>query len=161
MSDIVDLFGDPVPSNHGARGRPAHAPSRASRDKVNLLLALGWSNERIANAIGVSAPTLRKCYRGELKTRLLARDRLDARVAEKLFEGVNAGNVGAVKEFRKLVERNDQMEAARSFDRPTAQAAKPKAEKLGKKEAARKAAETAGADSEWGSDLMFPGSRPN
>ncbi len=42
--------------------------SRANRDKVSLLLALGWSNVRIANAVGISAPTLRKCYRAELKT---------------------------------------------------------------------------------------------
>ncbi len=72
---------------------------------------------------------------------------------------MNAGNVGAVKEFRKLLERNDQMEAARSFDRPAPSPVKAKAEKLGKKEAARLAAEKAGADSEWGSDLMFSGSR--
>lgn len=159
MTDTVDLFGDPVPANHGRRGRPAHAPSRSTRDKVSLLLAMGWANPRVANALGVSLPTLRRYYGAELKVALMARDRLDARMAEKLFEGVNAGKVPAIKEMRKLLERNDQMNAARSFGVP-AETTPAAAAKIGKKEAARLAAETAGAGSEWGDDLSF-GSKLN
>ena len=131
----LDLFGDPIPENHGRRGRPAHVPTAANRDKVNLLLAFGWGNERIANAIGISEPTLRRSYKRELKIRLLMRDRLDARLAEKLMAGVNEGNVGAIKEFRKLLEHNDRMTAEASFKSRAAHRSEPAAkdEKLGKK----------------------------
>jgi hypothetical protein len=55
-------------------------------------------------------PTLRKHYFSELKLRGVARDRLDARLAMKLWEQVEAGNVGAMREFQKLLERNDLMQ---------------------------------------------------
>lgn len=134
MSENVDLFGDPIPDPKG-RGRPTYVPTQLARDKVAMLLAFGWSNERIANAIMISLPTLRRAFRVELKVRTIMRDRLDARVAEKLMEGVNAGNVGAIKEFRKLLERNDQMSSERSFlERAKTDQAPAKAEeKLGKK----------------------------
>ena len=133
MSTDLDLFGDPVPQARG-RGRPQHVPTKANRDRVLLGLALGWSGERIANGMAISLPTLRKFYAKELKTREIARDRMDLRIAEKLFEGVNAGNVGATKEFRKVVERNDMMsaaEAARFKPRTEPEDEKPK--DLGKK----------------------------
>ncbi|WP_019998760.1 hypothetical protein [Aureimonas ureilytica] len=134
MSHDVDLFGDPIPPGHGRRGRPAHVPTRASRDKVLIGLALGWSNERIANGMGLSLPTLRKAYAAELKTREMARDRMDLRIVEKLFEGVNAGNVGAIKELRKVVERNDMMVAADAARFKPREAEEEKSKPLGKKE---------------------------
>lgn len=132
MTDRVDLFGDPVPENHGRRGRPAHAPSQRLRDKVSLLLSQGWSNERIANAIGISLPVLRRCYRIELKQRAFAADRRDARLLEVLFEGVNAGKVPAIKLFLKMVERNDMMLAEQRV-RERGQSDDRSDEKLGKK----------------------------
>ena len=58
----LDLFGDPV-RVPGRRGRPQHVASQRNRDKVVMLLALGWSNDRIANALVVSLPTLRPSLR--------------------------------------------------------------------------------------------------
>lgn len=133
MSDDVDLFGDPLPPVRG-RGRPAHKASQASRAKVQLGLALGWSNERIANGLAISLPTLRKFYDKELKTREMARDRMDLRIVEKLFEGVNDGNVGAIKELRKVIERNDLMVAADAARfKPRAEPEQEKPKELGKK----------------------------
>lgn len=134
MTEVFDLFGDPVPQSRG-RGRPPYLPTQLARDKVTMLLAFGWSNERIANAMVISLPTLRRAFGRELKIRMIQRDRLDARVAEKLMDGVNAGNVGAIKEFRKLLERNDQMTAEQNFHNRYKAEPKPAAveEKLGKK----------------------------
>ncbi|WP_257164672.1 hypothetical protein [Bradyrhizobium sp. SRS-191] len=80
-----------------------------------MLVALGWSNPRIAAALYVTLPTLRKHYFSELKFREVARDRLEAGIAMKLWEGVQAGSVPAIKEFRSYLDRSDRMEAERSM----------------------------------------------
>ncbi|MAQ82239.1 MAG: hypothetical protein CMH12_03290 [Maritimibacter sp.] len=149
-----DLFGDPVVLPNGKRGRPKHRPSQKLRDKVLMLLALGWRNERIANAIGVTQPTLRKHYGSELKLRQIQRDRLDAWRFEKVVHQAEAGNVGALRLLQQMLEKNDAMEASASLTGD--QERGEKTEKLGKKEAANRAAERAiaGDDAgEWGSDL--------
>lgn len=138
MSAIFDLFGDPVPANWGERGRPEHIASQQNRNKVSMLVAFGWSNARIAAAMFVTQPTLRKHYFSELRFRAVARDRLDAGLAMKLWDQVQEGNVGAIKEFRKLLERNDLMlygQTSRPSDSPV------KKLKLGKKESALLAAQ--------------------
>lgn len=136
---VVDLFGDPVPANWGMRGRPEHVVSAQNRAKVNMLLALGWSNKRIAAALFITQPTLRKHYFSELRFRTVARDRLDAAIAMKLWDGVQDGNVGAIKEFRKFMEHNDLMLYGQTSRPPSP--TKPKPIKLGKKEAERQAAQ--------------------
>jgi hypothetical protein len=109
MSEILDLFGDPVPEGWGRRGRPQHIATQQNRNKVMMLLAFGWNNERIARALGITLPTLRRNYFRELKFRDEQRDWLDASLAARLWEQVEAGNVAAMKEFPQLVERNDLM----------------------------------------------------
>lgn len=132
MDEILDLFGEPVPANWGERGRPQHIASQKNRNRVSMLVALGWSNARIAAALFVTLPTLRKHYFSELKFRDVARDRLNATMATKLWELFMAGNVAAGKEFRDFVEKNDLMLYGQA-----AQPSKPeKPAKLGKKEAA-------------------------
>jgi hypothetical protein len=158
-----DLFGLPIPDGRGKRGRPVHFVTPENRNKVSMLLALGWTNERIANALGISQPTLRKNYFHELKRKLLARDMMDAKRIEKLWQlGMEKDNVAALKEFARLVEQQDAKNAARNFagdddyDDDT-----PKTEKVGKKEQAQLDAEAIGAGSDgWDSDLAFRG-RPN
>lgn len=134
-----DLFGDLVPENWGGRGRPAHIATQENRNRVTMLLAFGWSNERIAGAIGVTPPTLRKCYKAELKIRGEARDRLDARTAMLLWDQFQGGDASAGREFRKLLERNDLMGGARPGRVAPAEKG-AKGPKVGKKEAARQAA---------------------
>jgi hypothetical protein len=141
MDEIFDLFGDPVPSNWGGRGRPQHIPTQQNRNRVSMLVALGWSNERIAAALYVTQPTLRKHYFSELRFREVARDRLEAGVAMKLWEGVQSGSVSAIRAFRDFVDRNDLMLYGHTA-KPAESAAMPaKPAKLGKKEAAALAAQ--------------------
>lgn len=102
-----------------------------------MLVALGWSNKRIADALFITLPTLRKHYFSELKFRDVARDRLNATMATKLWDLFMAGNVAAGKEFRDFLEKNDLMLFGQ-----TEQPRKPeKPPKLGKKEAAALAAQ--------------------
>jgi hypothetical protein len=106
------LFGWQHAPNLGGRGRPPHVRTDETSNKIKLLLALGWSNERIANAVGITQPTLRKHYFSELKVRMIARDALDARRAELLWSQVERGNVGAMKAFHQLLLDNDRMKIA-------------------------------------------------
>ena len=144
MSEIFDLFGDPVPANWGQRGRPEHIPSQQNRNRVSMLVALGWSNARIAAAMYVTLPTLRKHYFSELKFREVARDRLDANIATKLWALFMDGNVAAGKEFRKFMEVNDRMELERSMAATPSDNRAP--ENIGKKQLAARRAVDADAD---------------
>lgn len=154
MSVNFDLFGQPVRDGYGKRGRPPYEPNDRDRNKIKLLLALGWTLTKIANALCVSPATVKRYFRAELKERDAMRDRLDARRFEIAMEQANAGNVAALKELSKMIERSDLMlvdlrlRAAHEGNTPD------KEEKVGKKEAARQAAKTAGEGSDWGSDLL-------
>ena len=159
MSENLDLFGHVIPDWKGKRGRPPYEPTESDRNKIKLLLALGWSIERMANGIGVSPATVKRHFRAELKVRGAMRDRLEARRFELAMEMANAGNVAALKELGKMIERSDMMlidDRLRQAQDKVAPAAKE--EKLGKKEAQREAARTAGEGSSWGADLI-PGAR--
>lgn len=154
MAENFDLLGDPIPENWGKRGRPQHIATQKNRSKVMMLLAMGWSNERIAQALGITAPTLRKNYFRELKVREDARARLDGALADRLWTKAMGGSVAALKEFRKLMERNDLMLGQHQFYHPQPEQ-KKKDPKLGKKEQAALDAETAGQDTGWGDDLRL------
>ena len=144
MSEIFDLFGDPVPANWGQRGRPEHVASQQNRNRVSMLVALGWGNTRIAKAMLITLPTLRKHYFSELKFRDVARDRLNANLATKLWVLFMEGNVAAGKEFRKLLEVNDRMEIERDMGSQPASTDKTPA--LGKKDLDKRRAADADAD---------------
>jgi hypothetical protein len=70
------------------------------------LLAQGWTTERIANAIGITQPTLRKHYFSLLKARERARDQVTARRIFALHAEAFGGNVAAIKELNRLEERD-------------------------------------------------------
>lgn len=109
----MDLFGYPDRPGRGQRGRPRFQPTPRDRNRVRLLLALGWSNPRIASAIEVSLPTLHRYFKLELREREAMRDRLDARRFEIAMEQANTGNIAALKELGSMIERNDRMEIER------------------------------------------------
>lgn len=115
MEPEFDLFGEVVPPWLGKRGRPPFQPTDKIRNKVKLLLALGWSIERIANGISVSPATLKRYFRAELKVRAAMRDRLDARRFEIAMEQANAGNITALRELAAMIDRNDRMEIERDM----------------------------------------------
>src|SRR5207248_11126202 len=95
VAQTFDLFGDPVPENWGKRGRPQHVATQENRNKVSMLLAFGWNNERIARSLHITPPSLRKHYFSELRYRNETRDRLDAALAMTLWRQVEGGNVSA------------------------------------------------------------------
>jgi hypothetical protein len=154
MDPIFDLFGDPVPANRGGRGRPEHVATQENRNKVNMLLALGWGNDRIANALHITPPTLRKHYSFELRFRDTARDRLDARLSMKFWEQFMGGNTGAGREFVRLLERNDMAFSRRPAPAPAREAETKTASKLGKKEALDREAQTGHEGTGWGALLQ-------
>lgn len=134
VTENFNLFGEPWVEKPTKRGRPPHEVNKKTRNRVSMLVALGWTNPRIAAALGVTLPTLHKYYFYELRQREVARDRLDMRRLELAWELAEAGNVGAFKEFGKLVERNDRMEAEREVgSKPKADEKVGAAEKVGKK----------------------------
>lgn len=153
MAEDFDLFGHPVREGFGRRGRPPYEPTERDRNKIKLLLALGWSNERLANALNISPATLKRYFRAELKARDAMRDRLDARRFEIAMEQANAGNVAALKELGRMLEQSDLalMGAQASHRRKSED---EKTEKLGKKEQAMRDARTAHEGSGWGSLLQ-------
>ncbi|UCI23692.1 AraC family transcriptional regulator [Mesorhizobium sp. B2-8-5] len=144
MEPNFDLFGHPVREGFGNRGRPPYEPTEKDRNKVKLLLALGWANQRIANALGVSPATLKRYFRADMRERDAMRDRLDARRFEIALEQANAGNVTALRELGAMIDRNDRMtiEASmgkgRDDDKPV--------ERVGKKVIDEQRAHAADAD---------------
>ena len=154
FQQVRDLFGDLVTLASGRRGRPAHEATQKNRNKVIMLLAMGWNNERIAHALHVSLPTLRKHYFSELRAREMQRDRFDAWRFETLADKAGTGDVSAMKELGRMVERNDRMRAAAIFDEDDL----PKKQPEGKKAQAKMAAKDALRDDAWGGDLLPGGS---
>lgn len=110
-----------------------------------MLVAAGWSNARIAAALYITVPTLRKHYFSELHFRAVARDRLNANMMTKLFELFMAGNVAAGREFRDLMRENDRMEIERSMSSQPKHDDE-KSPRLGKKELDAQRAIAADAD---------------
>ena len=73
----TDLFGNPVRSNKGQRGRPALEITQEDRDAVEAALVKGYTNQRICQAVGISLPSLKRHFRAALQKRDQARDRLE------------------------------------------------------------------------------------
>ncbi len=115
-------------------------PTTENRNKVTLLLALGWSNLRIANALGIWPQALRKHYSPILKKRAEQRDRMDAAIASTYWKQFQEGSTAAGKAFIEFVARNDRMEIEREM------AGQPQTERLGKKQLDERRAKDADAD---------------
>lgn len=123
-------------------GRPRFQPTKAQRDRVKLLKAMGWSNERIAAQILV-------------KGKPIARNTLEDRFADELQFGADAKRLENLESMEKaakkgnasagkwLAERYDAARAAEHLatrGQPATQPTEPKEERLGKKEAKQQAA---------------------
>lgn len=137
MADF-DLLGDPIPEGFGKRGRPPHVVTEEKRNKVMLLQAFGWSLEKIAAALSISPPTLRKNYFRELRAREEARAVLEGTTLSSLWNQASSGNVAAIKEMLKRLDKHDLQTFTAKVAQP---GGKPDKEvRLGKKEALRQAA---------------------
>lgn len=157
-SYVTDLWGNEVYQSKGKKGRPPFEWTEENSNKVNMLLAMGWTNERIASCIldprtgnAISVPTLKRHFRSELKSRYIAADRLRLRQFEQAYSAAEAGNVGAMRLFMQLKDKNDLMMAEdRLGSHPTPEE-KPAKQKLGKKELS--AQETSAAEARLEADL--------
>lgn len=153
MPDVkFDLLGHPIPDSRGQPGRTGHVPTPEIASKVRTLLVAGLPLDRIALEVGLSVPTLRKHYFANGKVnrrhaREMALAEAKARNMLQLQEQADAGNVSALKEIRKIVEREQLLalddRVAGKETRKRSQAA-PK----GKKQVAREQALAAEAEIE-------------
>ncbi len=160
---VMTLFGEEVYLTPRKKGRPPFEWTSENSNKVSMLLALGWVNDRIAAVVidprtgkHISLPTLKRHFRAELSVRETARDRLNAARMMQTFREADKGNVGAQRLFDQMVARNDLMQAdarMRSSD-PKALARETSAEKLGKKQTSQQVADKlADGGGAWGDDL--------
>ena len=104
----MDLFGNPVRDRTGKRGRPAMQLTKEMSNKVKLLLALGWANQLVADAIGISLPSLKRHFRADLVERDKMRVRMEAERIFAVASKAMAGDVGAGRLFQQLLDRNDR-----------------------------------------------------
>jgi hypothetical protein len=132
----TDLFGDVVTLPGGRRGRPAHKWSKSNADKVILGAVMGYEPKDIAQGLHISLPTLRKYYLPELRAAAMQRTRFELWRAKVLADEANKGNVGALKELGKIVEKRDRYLAEQMLKSDAPRREEP----VGKKEAARRAA---------------------
>lgn len=108
-----------------------------------VLAAFDRNEDQIAAALSISAPTLKKHYFRELRARLEARQRVEAKLLVKLLDEADKGNVSAIDKLWKRLDRHDLQLLG-------GQVKKPKAPKLGKKEERLQAAKGAAEGSSWG-----------
>lgn len=161
---IVDLFGNVRFAVARTRGRPPFEWTEENSRKVSMLLAMGWTNERIATCVldprtgkPISLATLKRHFRAELKIRDVARDHLTAKRLMEVNAAAEKGNVGAMRLREKMIEKNDlALAAARIADAQAGEKAPPGKKARSQADAERKAGGDGSA--RWGSDLK-PGYR--
>lgn len=151
-----DLFGLPVDPGTGKPGRPAKVATAEDRNKIKLLMAQGWTVERMAPVVRMSVPTFRRNFFLELKERDHMRDRLYARRLEIAFRLADDGNVAALKELGKMLESSDRAFAEAELVKAQSKGG-AEAPPIGKKDQARVAAKQAELSEGWGDDLKFSG----
>ena len=137
--EATDLFGEPWRELAGRRGRRSLRFPEATYSKVEALAGLGMAQRDIAEAVGISEPSLRKYFRPEL-TRAYGSTK--AKLLTALMTKAEAGSVPAIT---KALERLEAGGAA-----PLARRAEPKEKPLGKKEATAQRARNPATDSTWG-----------
>lgn len=151
----TDLFGNPVRASKGARGRPALEISDHDRDMVEAALARGWSNQRMADAVGMSTASLKRYFRAALKQRDSMRDKLELAANAKLIRAaIKDGNMSAMKQLREMLDRDGLTRRKQTLEAQQREA-EAAGLGLGKKEAAQRAAENALESDGWG-DLLDP-----
>ena len=151
-----DLFGNPVRANRGRPGRPALEVTAEDRDAVEAALVRGWSNERIARAVGISPASLKRYFRAALHHRDVAREKMELAMFATVARQAMAGNMSAVKQLRDMMH-GDQLARSSAEMRKIQAEAEARGVGLGKKEAAQMGAQAASQSDEWGDLLKASG----
>jgi hypothetical protein len=122
------------------------------RDRFEIQFGGGMSIEDIAAAMELSPKTLKKHFGAEIK-KGRAKKRAETLVA--MFKAAIGGNVSAQKAYlqHNLLADADDAAQGENAGEIAAPSTKAKSVYRGKKEAAQDEAMTAGAGTEWGSDL--------
>ena len=102
---------------------------------MQLALVCGHDEDAIATALRITTKTLCRHYFHELAGKRSARMRLDMKNLAAIVGQVEAGKPAAMALLDKKLRKLEQQEVSERF-----QARAPKAEPIGKKEAARAAA---------------------
>ena len=134
------------------RGRPAHAPTAATRRQVSIAAGGGMTQEQIAIALGIDRDTLSKHYAAELSAVASAR-RME--VLGALYLAAKKGSSSAAKAYLANVPEFEPLPAVPS--KPAAAPAPAPEAKLGKKEAADAAAKTSQVGTGWADILPGAG----
>ncbi|SHI90818.1 hypothetical protein [Wenxinia saemankumensis] len=135
---VNDMFGVPCTQPSGRRGRPAFRWSLEAENRVRLGLALGHKPLAVAHSVGIkSMPTFRKYFSSALQEAAMHRDAFEIWQAQLLADLANAGNVGAIKELRRIAEKRDRLLAE---ERMRELGDEDDDAPVGKKEAQRRAA---------------------
>ena len=121
-------------------GRRPYAPTEEDREKVRVLKAGGMSDDAVATALGISAPTLRKHFSYELDVGT-AKTRAELLLA--LHRSAMGGNVAAQKKALELVTASSAGDALKGRETPSAATAgdATRAGRMGKKELQQQSAE--------------------
>ncbi|WP_454629554.1 hypothetical protein [Bradyrhizobium cenepequi] len=139
-------------ATRGKAGRPEIQVTAEQRERVEVLIGGGMALEEIAAAMDLSPKTLTKHFKREL---LVGRSKKRAEVLVAMFKAANGGNVSAQKAYLQqnlLADADDHVQNPSKDDSAPAPSRATKVYK-GKKEVAQEEAMTAGAGTEWGSDL--------
>ena len=106
-----DLLGDQIPEDFGGKIESPHTPTEEKVRIIMMLAALGKTKNQIASAIGATQPTLRKHYFSTgSKYRIRngeARNRLEAKLLAKLYQGAEVGNIAAIKALWDRLDNAD------------------------------------------------------
>lgn len=130
-------------------GRKRYVPTREDRERVKLLAAADTPHGVIASRLGISEPTFRRAFSGDLET---ARAEKRAEIVELLHREARKGNVAAMRELAAKIDEADlkaRALAATLADRPA-----PKVT-AGKKVQVADAAQKAMKEGKW-AGLMAP-----
>lgn len=127
--------------------RPSHKPTAASRRRVSIAAGGGMTHEAIAQALGITKPTLEKHYESELAAGANLR-RID--VLEKLFQSAKKGSTSAARAYLQHQPEFHVLGKPVGEPKPAA----PAIEKPGKKEQAE--LDAIGAEDGTGWDGVLP-----
>ena len=136
-----DLFGLPLDQAGRKRGRPKHAPTAENRRKIEAVFATMGTIQQAADACAISVNTLKRHYRDLCDHYLTAKIRLQAEMMAHLIRQAETNPAAADTVLKRIDKAQMQMRVAA-----------PKAEKLGKKDAARAAAQESGTSGGWADD---------
>lgn len=84
----------------GKRGHPPHQYSRETASKIEIMVAAGLTQERIAKVIGIARSTLQNHYKEPLS---VGRDKALANNTVSLFNAARQGNVTAMIYIQKCI----------------------------------------------------------